>query len=190
MQAYELLVAALLEREGYWVKGSFKVKLTKEDKHKIGRPSSPRWEIDVVAYRPGDRQLLAVECKSYFDSRGVTYEAVAKGSKDDTRYKLFVDENLREVVLGRLVLQLHEDKSIAPDSTVRLCLAAGRIATNADRTSLKTYFDQNGWLLLDETWARDGLRHLAEGGYENSVAAVAAKLLVPSIPSSIGPKFR
>lgn len=95
----------------------------------------------MVAHRPGDRQLLAVECKSHFDSRGVTFDALANGNKDETRYKLFVDANLREVVLGRLALQLQERKSIAPDSTVRLCLAAGRIATDADRSKLKSHLD-------------------------------------------------
>lgn len=177
MQAFESLVAALLEREGYWVRQSFKVELAKDEKRQIGRPSSPKWELDVVAYRPGDRQLLAVECKSYFDSRGVTYEEVANGNKDDTRYKLFVDAKLRDVVLRRLALQLTERKSIAPDSVVRLCLATGRIATAADRAKLKAQFDANNWLLLDEAWAREGLRLLAKGGYENSVAAVVAKLL-------------
>ena len=57
MQAYELLVASLLEREGFWVPQSFKVALTKDDKKKILRPCSPRWEIDLLAYRPGDNQL-------------------------------------------------------------------------------------------------------------------------------------
>ena len=37
MQAYELLVASLLEREGFWVRQSFRVELTPEDKKRIGR---------------------------------------------------------------------------------------------------------------------------------------------------------
>lgn len=48
MDAFESVVATILEREGFWVRTSFKVRLTKDDKHAINRPSSPRWEIDVL----------------------------------------------------------------------------------------------------------------------------------------------
>jgi hypothetical protein len=47
--AFEQVIAELLWRNGYWVQTSFKVELTKLEKIKIGRPSSPRWEIDIVA---------------------------------------------------------------------------------------------------------------------------------------------
>jgi len=50
MNAFEALIALLLRRQGYWVQTSFKVKLTKAEKRRIGRPSSPRWELDLVAY--------------------------------------------------------------------------------------------------------------------------------------------
>jgi len=36
--------------DGYWVRTSVKVDLTKEEKVQIGRPSSPRWELDIVGY--------------------------------------------------------------------------------------------------------------------------------------------
>ena len=55
--------------EGLWVRTSVKVEITKEEKRLIGRPSSPRWEIDIVAYSGRDNLLYAVECKSYLDSR-------------------------------------------------------------------------------------------------------------------------
>jgi hypothetical protein len=57
MDAFESVVATILEREGFWVRTSIKVKLTKEDKHAICRPSSPRWKIEVLGYRPGDNLL-------------------------------------------------------------------------------------------------------------------------------------
>jgi hypothetical protein len=50
----------LLRRDGYWTATSVKVELTKEEKRKINRPSSPRWEIDVVAYKGSTNELLAV----------------------------------------------------------------------------------------------------------------------------------
>ena len=51
MEAFEQVVSEILWMEGYWVRTSVKVELTKKDKISIGRPSSPRWELDIVAYR-------------------------------------------------------------------------------------------------------------------------------------------
>jgi hypothetical protein len=90
MDAFESLIASLLEREGFWVRSGVKVELTKEEKRIIGRPSSPRWELDLVAYKGGINELRVVECKSYLDSRGVSIQAV-DGSDDRyaSRFKLF-----------------------------------------------------------------------------------------------------
>jgi hypothetical protein len=52
MDSFEQVVAEILWREGYWVRTSVKVELTKEEKREIDLPSSPRWELDVVAYKP------------------------------------------------------------------------------------------------------------------------------------------
>ena len=67
MDAFEQVVSEILWTEGYWVRTSVKVSLTKEEKRQIGRPSSPRWELDVVAYRGRDNILRVVECKNYLD---------------------------------------------------------------------------------------------------------------------------
>ena len=71
MDAFEQLVSEILWIEGHWVRTSVKVELTKEEKKIICRPSSPRWELDIVAYCGRDNVLRVVECKSYIDSRGV-----------------------------------------------------------------------------------------------------------------------
>ena len=42
IHAFEELIVVLLEANGYWVRHSFKVALTREDKVSIGRPPSPR----------------------------------------------------------------------------------------------------------------------------------------------------
>ena len=41
MDAFESNVAEVLWRDGYWVQNAVKVDLTKDDKSKINRPSSP-----------------------------------------------------------------------------------------------------------------------------------------------------
>ena len=58
---YDGLVSEILWMEGYWVRTSVKVELTKDEKRKIGRPSAPRWELDIVAYSGRDNVLRVVE---------------------------------------------------------------------------------------------------------------------------------
>jgi hypothetical protein len=51
MDAFESLIAMLLRHEGYWTTPSFKIELTKKEKVSIGKASSPRWELDLIAYK-------------------------------------------------------------------------------------------------------------------------------------------
>ena len=65
MDYFETLVKTVLEREGYWMIQSFKVDLTKEEKRELGRPTTPRPEIDLLAFSPVKDQLMVIEVKSY-----------------------------------------------------------------------------------------------------------------------------
>ena len=133
----------------------------------------------MVAYRARDNHLLAVECKSYLDSPGVKLRGFdASNKKEANRFKLFNKPKLRQVVFNRLRRQFAESGACLPNPTVTLCLACGRIATEADREGLRTHFAKNGWQLWDDAWLRDRLIHMASGGYENQVSAVVAKLLL------------
>jgi hypothetical protein len=178
MDAFEQVVAEILWREGYWVRTSVKVELTKEDKREIELPSSPRWELDVVAYRAKDNYLKVVECKSYLDSPGVRLRGFDAGHADATRYKLFNKPKLREVVFRRLRQQFIDSGACRPNVTVQLCLACGRIASDKDRDGLRKYFAEQGWELWEENWLRERLKRMSHGGYENQVSAVVAKLLL------------
>ncbi len=164
--------------EGYWVRTSVKVELTKEEKRQIGRPSSPRWELDIVAYGGRDNLLRVIECKSYLDSHGVALRAFdGSDTKSAERYKLFSDDGLRSVVLKRLRLQLAESGACRRDAEVKLSLACGRIATDADRAGLHKHFAEKGWELWDEPWLRERLKRMSDRGYENQVSAVVAAVL-------------
>ena len=126
MDSFETLVGTLLEKDGFWVRTSVKVEITPEEKRKIGRPSSPRWELDLVAYKAKSNELLVVECKSFLDSPGVRARGLdGTDKKEGSRYKLFNDSVLRKTVLGRLVKQLVSSGACAPSPSVLLCLAAG-----------------------------------------------------------------
>lgn len=176
MDAFEAVIAAILQRQGYWTLTSVQVELTKEEKRAIGRPSSPRWELDVVAYKGKTNEVRVVECKSFLDSPGV--ECVAfegKNKKAETRYKLFCEQTLRAVVFKRLKHQLVTAGFCAPSPVVTLCLAAGKIRGNEDW--LQAHFERQGWVLLGPAYIRAELRKLRDSGYENSVAAIVTKLL-------------
>ena len=175
MDAFENLMALLLRREGYWTMTSYRVDLTKEQKQEIGRHSSPRWELDLVAYKGSTNEVLVVECKSYLDSYGVTFRNGAFEPVD--RYKLFTEPKLREVVLATVLTQL-TNKLCPRNPSVKLCLATAKIASRTDRDGLKAHFDSNGWDLFDDKWIQKKLEDCAADGYENDVALVVTKLLM------------
>jgi hypothetical protein len=161
------------------VRTSVKVELTKEEKRSIGRPSSPRWELDIVAYSGRDNLLKIVECKSYLDSPGVKLGGLdGSDEKLAERFKLFGDDQLRNVVFNRLRLQFAESGACRANAVVKLCLACGRVATDTDRAGLHNLFAEKGWELWDELWLREHLTRMSDQGYENQVSAVVAKLLL------------
>jgi len=176
MNAFEQIVAMLLHRQGYWAQISYKVELTRQDKRWMGLPSSPRWEIDVLAYRPVGNRVLAIECKSFLNSPGVRYAQFAGTVKGADRYKLFTRPKVRRVVFARLAAQLRERKLARANPKVQLCLAAGHIH-KGDEPLIRKHCDRNGWQLFAPDWFAEQFASLADSDYENDVATVAAKLV-------------
>ena len=178
MDAFEQVVCEILWMNGYWVRSSVKVDLTKEEKRLIRRPSSPRWELDIVAYQGATNTLTVVECKSYIDSVGVRASAFdGSDPSHAARYKLFNEQDLRAIVFDRLAAQLSETKTCRPNPTIRLALACGKIKNKSDRESLHELSEKQNWILWDERWLREQLEKLATQSYENQVASVVSKLI-------------
>src|SRR5207244_9212319 len=120
-----------------------KVEMTEKENLAIGAGTTPRWEMDVVAYRGRTSELLAVECKSCLDSTGVIFR---NGQfEPPKRYKLFANETTRRVVLAKLAEQMVASSACAPNPTVTLCLATGKIARKSDRLQLAEHFATHGW---------------------------------------------
>ncbi|MCW2404613.1 hypothetical protein M2336_001242 [Sphingobium sp. B1D7B] len=183
MDAFEELVAEVLRAEGYWVHQGYKIYLTREEKQALGDPSMPRPEIDLVAYKAGTGELLSLECKSYFDSGGVHARDLLPGGKNAQRYKMFVNADLRRMVLKKLVEQLVDNGSVAGIPTPRLGMIYG-FATRANTQVLETHFAQSGWDLYGPDWLRAHLQKMALRSYDNQVASVVAKLLLPRTTGS------
>ncbi|MCP3379441.1 hypothetical protein NLM31_03160 [Bradyrhizobium sp. CCGUVB4N] len=177
MDAFEQVVAEILWLQGNWVRTSMKVELSKEEKRRIGRPSSPRWELDIVAYSGRDNVLSVVECKSYLDSYGVQAKGFDLTAPEASRYKLFNDPVLRDTVFYRLKRQLFEAGFCPDNPEIRLCLACGKIDEKS-RTTIEAHFRRNRWELWDEIWLKEHLAFIAKRGYENNTSAVVSKLLL------------
>ena len=176
MDAFEKVIEQIIRQEGYWTRTSFKVELTKPEKVAIGRPSSPRWELDVVGYNAARNEIRIIECKSYLDSPGVHYQHFNPANKGAKRYKLFVEPRTREVVLRRLALQLTHQGLCAPNPKVKLALAAGKVSKG--ETEIKALFKRRGFIWYGPDWVRKKLEELSTTGYENEVASVVSKLLL------------
>jgi hypothetical protein len=176
VDAFEHVVAELFWSEGYWVRTGVKIELTKEQKAELGNPSMPRPEIDLVAYRGSDNRLLAIECKSYLDSRGVTYAELC-GEKASKTYKLFRMPKLRRAVLAALEAQLISHGFCKEGAKARLGLVAGKIYSN-DEPQIRDMFASNGWLFCGPKWLRERLTERSAAGYENQISSVVAKLLL------------
>lgn len=176
MDAFEEIVAMLLHRQGFWTQTGYKVSLTPGDKKAMGKATMPRWEIDVLAYRPAGNRVLVVECKSFLNSKGVGFKGFTGQSERGRKiYKLFTQPIIREVVLERLAQQLQEQKLVRANPKLQLCLAAGNIQ-NGNESDIQAHCDANGWQLFGPAWFRERFVELADCDYENDIAIVAAKL--------------
>lgn len=175
---FENLVRTLLEADGYWVAQSFKVNVTKEEKRRIGKPSIPRPEIDLLAMNFVKNEVIAFEAKSFLDSPGVRFnELKAAHSIPEGKYKLFTCKNYREIVLSRLKQDLIS-KSMANASTnIRLGLIVGNVHPR-DVISVRMYAKGQGWLYWSPRLLKRKLRSQARRGYENDPAIITTKILL------------
>jgi hypothetical protein len=183
MDAFEQLVAEILSADGFWVQTSVKVRLTKDEKVRIGRHSSPRWELDVVAYKASINELWALECKSFLDSTGVQLAELQDGHSSKL-YKLFREPVLRETVLTRLALQFVEEGRCRPDPVVKLGMVAGKVKRGQDEMILR-HFAERKWEFFGPQWMHDRLERAAQDGYDNKVSSVVAKLLLRTAIKSV-----
>ena len=178
MDHFESIICTLLEAEGFWVRRSFKVNLTKEEKRLTGKHTIPRPEIDVLALKVTTGEVFAIEAKSYLDSSGVKLKHLeAEHDKPTGRYKLFTCTNYREIVFSRLKSDLQENGMISTKCRVKLGLVAGKISgKNSDL--MKTYMDSRDWLFWSPEEIKNKVTHLANQGYANDPSIITAKILM------------
>ena len=177
MDYFESIIATLLEAEGYWVRRSFKVNVTKEEKRKIGKPSIPRPEIDLLALHFVKNEVLALEAKSFLDSPGVKFEQLIEEHEvPEGRYKLFTSEPYRKIVFSRLRKDLIDTGMANSDTTISLGLAAGKVY-QGNIEPIRQFMDNKEWLFWSPEDIKQKVVSLAGRGYENDPAIITAKIL-------------
>jgi hypothetical protein len=175
---FEAIIKTLLEHEGHWVRQSFKVNLTKQEKRDIGKHSIPRPEIDLLAYNVSTNTITALEAKSYLDSPGVRYNELCESyDVPEGRYKLFTCENYRRIVFSRLKKDLTELNMANESTTIILGLAAGNVY-QSKYEEINNLLNNNGWLFWSPEDIKQKVYELASKGYENEPAIITAKILM------------
>ena len=178
MDYFENIIKRLIEEDGYWVRQSVKVNLTKPEKVAIGKHSIPRPEIDIVGYKARSNRLLIIEVKSFLDSPGVKYDELNQEFKiPDGRYKLFTCKNYRDIVFRRLVSDFFECGMIASTPEIQFGLAAGKIYSK-DEFKLIEHFKERNWLLYKPSDIAKAISDLEKIPYENDPYVIAAKILL------------
>lgn len=171
-EAFEELVATLLEAEGYWVKRNIKIHLSKDDLAEI-RVRSGSLELDIVAFKHGPSpEVLVVECKSFPRSGGVdwtTFDRPGPGITRKHRYRLFWDQALRDAISKYLIAS-----SVTPDVPHVFSLASSA-TKKSDHPRIRAHLLQNGMRFLDRDWLDVNLTKLGNASvYHNSISATLA----------------
>ncbi len=181
MNAFEDIVKLYLEEEGYWVRQSVKIEISKDDKKELGLPSMPRPEIDLVALSMKENELLLIEVKSYLDSQGVYWENVCdeKGEYNYAkRYRLLNNKKFRTVVTKRLRQEFLKQGLINEKTKINCALAAGKFHSLRDEGKIEEYFSKRGrdWKLFSPTDIKNRIKKLADKGWEDNLVIMTAKL--------------
>jgi hypothetical protein len=178
MDHFEGLVSMLLEAEGYWVRRSYAVNLSKEAKKETGKPSIPRPEIDILAFHAKSNILIALEVKSLLDSPGVRLaDLQLEHELAEGRFKLFTTATYRRIVLDALRAELIGAGMINDQTEVRLGLACGNIHKGLSN-EVRNYLGGRGIFFWSPEDIKGRLTALADADYKNDAATMVAKMLL------------
>ncbi len=180
MDHFESIISTLLEAEHYWVRKSFKVTLTKQEKRLVGKHSIPRPEIDLLALDFSKNEVIAFEAKSYLDSQGVKLADLQKEHAiQEGRYKLFTSPKYRALVLKKLLQNLVDCGMANLETKITLGLAAGKVYQKQSEP-MREFMKQKDWIFWSPEDIKRKIEALAEPkrGYENDPAIITAKILM------------
>jgi hypothetical protein len=176
---FESIISTLLEADNYWVRRSFKVKLTGNDKLLTCKRCIPRPEIDLLAFDFFRNEVIALEVKSYLNSPGVKLIDLQQDHDlSEGLYKLFTSKRYRDIVLLRLHQQLIDCGMANEHTKVTLGLAAGKVYQSKS-DSIRELLEGKGFKFWSPEYIKNKVMELAKLPYENDQAIITAKILFP-----------
>jgi hypothetical protein len=174
-EAFEEIVATLLESEGCFVRSNVFLKLPLDIIAEAGlHRNSPSFQIDLIAWHPSNpSRFFVIECKYTDNSDALDYGTFAG-------YRLFNDPSFRAAIEG----ELRQQRIVSNGAHITYCLASSSTQA-AHRAAIKSALGHQGMLLLDRAWrARRLLRLGRRPGYGNClVRALASHYHHPSAHS-------
>jgi len=178
MDYFESICKTLLEEEGYWVRQSYKLELSKEQKKRLGKPSLPRPEIDLIAFNHKKNELIIFEVKSLFDSTGVKFKDIQLTHKiPEGRYKLVTCEDYRKIIEDNIKRDFISKGLVSEKIQPKLGLIFGNV-WKSDREKIKSFCDKNNWYYWSPEDVQLRVKNLALKGYENEPSVITAKILL------------
>ena len=184
MDHFESIISTLLEADNYWVRRSFKIDVTGEEKRQVGKHSIPRPEIDLLALSFSKNEVIAFEAKSFLDSPGVRLADLQEEYEvQEGRYKLFTSKRYREVVLARLKQDLIDKGMANSDTKITLGLAAGKVYQKKSEPPMtqsklmREFMEKNNFVFWSPEDIKNKIEELADSRYQNDPAFITAKIL-------------
>lgn len=177
MDYFEQIAARYLEAQGYWIRRGERIDLSKKDKRDLGKPSLPRPEVDLVGYKARDDVLVLFEVKSYLDSPGVKYDALAASTNGEGRLKLLTDRKYQTMLAERLKSDYVMKRLVHEATKVVFGLVAGNVP-RGDRQRVKALAAERGWVYVSPEEIAAWVRSRAAEPYENDPVTLAAKLVL------------
>ncbi len=178
MDYFESLCKTLLEDDGYWVRQSYKIDLSKEQKKQLGKPSLPRPEIDLLAFNHRKNELLFIEVKSFLDSHGVRLQDLKEEHKfPEGKYKVVTCQMYRTIIESQLKHQLTEEGLVSPKTKTRFGLIFGKVRP-VDDQGIQSFCHEKDWFYWSPDEVRARVTNLAQKGYENEPSVITAKILL------------
>jgi hypothetical protein len=135
-----------LNNQGYWTRRGCTIVLIEADREAINEPYLVNPEIPVLGYCPPRNELLWIE--PIF--RGIASIHAFTGHDDEgaSRYKLFTDEQYRQILSQRLSEQLVQAEIVLPHVVIKYGLWSK--IDLLSRSELERHFQANQWVLLDD----------------------------------------
>ncbi len=178
MDYFESLCKTLLEDDGYWVRQSYKIQLSDEQKNQLGKPSLHRSEIDLLTFNHGKNELLFIEVKSFLDSPGVRLSDLREEHNlPEGKYKIVTCQMYREMIQSQLKYQLIEEGLVSHTTKTRFGLIFGKVRPR-DELGIQSFCQEKNWFYWSPNEVRERVKKLALKGYENEPSVITAKILL------------